>query len=74
MHKWKCELCPYEVEDPERDKVPALRDYHMRTKHDSTQVVPASGPRPKESTGSTLADVVGDVVEGLFSGIAKIFD
>lgn len=70
MPKWECELCSYEVQDDDRDKVPALRDFHMRTKHGSDQVVPASGPRPKEKDGRFM-EAVGYVAARL---LGKSFD
>lgn len=70
MRRWTCELCPYEVQDEDRDKVPALRDFHMRTKHGSDQMVPASGPRPKERD-SAFMEAVGYVATRIFG---KSFD
>ena len=70
MPKWECELCPYEVQDEDRDKVPALRDFHMRTKHGSDQVVPASGRKPKERD-SEFMEAVGYVATLIFG---KSFD
>jgi hypothetical protein len=74
MYGWNCPACDYSETDRDRGKVDALRDYHMRSKHGSKQVASPSGPKPRQSTGSTLADAVGDFFEGAIDGIFKIFD
>jgi hypothetical protein len=60
MYGWKCPVCDHSETDQDRGKVGALRDYHMRSKHGSKQVASSSEPKPRQSTGNTIADAVGD--------------
>jgi hypothetical protein len=68
MSDWKCKLCPYDISNS-RDKVAALRDYHMRTRHGSNQIVAPSGRRKKDRDGGFLDDIgefIGDVIKNIF--------
>lgn len=70
---WECDRCPerFVITDPDQEKVDALADYHRRTKHGKAKVY---GPAPKQSTGSTVADAIGDIFEGIGEALGSIFD
>lgn len=73
---WECDRCPgmEAITAPTQSQVDALRNYHLRTKHGEQQALTRPVGRSSQSTGSKLADVIGDFFEGVGEGIGKILD
>lgn len=74
---WTCPKCGHPIDEPDRAKLVALRDYHDRTKHGAQNIRPSSGSSKSSGSSGVVGDLVEDFVEGVgnvIGGIFKIFD
>lgn len=70
---WTCPKCGHPIDEPDRAKLAALKEYHDRTKHGAQNIRPSSGSSKSSGSSGIVEDIlegVGDVIGGIF----KIFD